>query len=176
MPAEWRPWIGKAALAAGGVLMLGCVTLGLPGMVLVELATGLRLAPKLHSDSLWPAALVITFLGFGPDRSGEPRPAGEQAAHRRLAARAGDGGFGACRDVPRLDRLAAAVGMRWFSERRLRRGRPCYERATLCAKHHSTPIFSPQSRRLRSRKRGRKPAANEAEGMVEGDRTLQYDN
>jgi hypothetical protein len=55
---QWRSWITRASLAAGGVLAIGMLTLGLPGAVFLELL-GLKLPP----DSAWPLAIVISQVG-----------------------------------------------------------------------------------------------------------------
>ena len=56
MSDQWLPWIGKAALAAGAVYVIGILTLGLPGMIFVSILD----PKKLPGDGAWPLAIMVT--------------------------------------------------------------------------------------------------------------------
>lgn len=59
---QWLVWLLQAMLAAVVVLLVGLLTLGLPGAVFLETATNLGLV-HIPLDAGWPLALEITFDG-----------------------------------------------------------------------------------------------------------------
>jgi hypothetical protein len=58
----WAKWIGQAAVAAFVALSVGMLLLGMPGAIFLEAVTGTG-SRKLPPDSVWPLAMVITFVG-----------------------------------------------------------------------------------------------------------------
>ena len=55
---QWRTWITKASLAAALVFAMGMLTMGLPGILFLEV-----LDLKLRPDSVWPLGVQITQVG-----------------------------------------------------------------------------------------------------------------
>jgi hypothetical protein len=55
---QWRTWITKASLAAAVVFAIGMLTLGLPGILFLEV-----LDLKLRPDTTWPLGVQITQVG-----------------------------------------------------------------------------------------------------------------
>ena len=56
---QWRAWIARASMAAGGVFGIGMLLLGLPGAMFVEAVGG----PDLPPDSAWPLSILVTQVG-----------------------------------------------------------------------------------------------------------------
>jgi len=55
---QWRTWITKASLAAALVFGIGMLTLGLPGILFLEV-----LDLKIRPDTTWPLGVQITQIG-----------------------------------------------------------------------------------------------------------------
>src|SRR5262245_53452258 len=55
---QWWTWITKAGLAAAVVFAIGMLTLGLPGMFVLDV-----LDLKLRPDTAWPLGVQITQVG-----------------------------------------------------------------------------------------------------------------
>ncbi len=53
----------QSVLAAGAVLAVGMLLLGLPGAVFLELVLALGLVRKPAPHSVWPLAIFITMAG-----------------------------------------------------------------------------------------------------------------
>jgi hypothetical protein len=60
---QWRAWITRAFVAAGGAFGVGMLLLGLPGAVLVEAVTGPGSGRELAPDSAWPLSVLVTQVG-----------------------------------------------------------------------------------------------------------------
>jgi hypothetical protein len=55
---QWRTWITRASLAAALVFGIGMLTLGLPGILFLEV-----LDLKHRPDTIWPLGVQITQIG-----------------------------------------------------------------------------------------------------------------